>query len=51
VLLFGNRLVQWLGERGLDAFQRLMGLVLTAMAVEMFLRGLRQFLNTPMAGA
>lgn len=48
ILLFGSRLVQWLGERGLDAFQRLMGLILTAMAVEMFLRGLRQFLNAPL---
>lgn len=49
VLMCGSRLVQLIGERGLDAFQRLMGLVLTAMAVEMFLRGLRQFLNAPMA--
>jgi MarC family membrane protein len=46
VLLSGSRLIKWIGERGLDAFQRLMGLVLTAMAVEMFLRGLRQFINS-----
>lgn len=45
ILVFGNHLIQWLGERGLDAFQRLMGLILTAMAVEMFLRGLRQFMD------
>jgi MarC family membrane protein len=45
ILLSGDRLMQWLGVRGLDAFQRLMGLILTAMAVEMFLRGLREFLN------
>lgn len=44
VLLMGSKLVRWLGERGLDAFQRLMGLVLSAMAVEMFLRGARDFL-------
>jgi MarC family membrane protein len=50
VLIFGNRILQWLGVRGLDAFQRLMGLVLTAMAVEMFLRGLRQFLTAPPPG-
>ena len=43
ILLMGSRLVHWLGERGLDAFQRLMGLVLSAMAVEMFLRGAREF--------
>lgn len=46
ILLLGSRLVRWLGERGIDAFQRLMGLVLTAMAVEMFLRGLREFMLT-----
>ena len=43
ILLMGSKLVLWLGERGLDAFQRLMGLVLSAMAVEMFLRGAREF--------
>jgi small neutral amino acid transporter SnatA (MarC family) len=30
-----------LGRRGLVAIERLMGMVLTALAVEMFLRGLR----------
>lgn len=44
VLMVGSKLVHWLGERGIDAFQRLMGLVLTAMAVEMFLKGLREFM-------
>ena len=33
------------GERGLEAMQRLMGLLLTAIAVEMFLRGLREFVR------
>ena len=46
VFLLGSRLMHWLGEKGLDAFQRLMGLVLTAMSVEMFLRGVREFLRT-----
>ncbi len=44
VLVLGERLLRGLGEKGLDAFQRLMGLVLAAMAVEMFLRGTREFL-------
>jgi len=51
ILIFGNQLIQWLGVRGLDAFQRLMGLILTAMAVEMFLRGLRQFLSSMVPGS
>lgn len=46
ILLLGSHLMHWLGERGLDAFQRLMGLMLTAMSVEMFLRGVREFLRT-----
>lgn len=44
ILLLGERLLRWLGEKGLDAFQRLMGLLLTAMAAEMFLRGIREFM-------
>ncbi|HYR00808.1 MAG TPA: MarC family protein, partial [Casimicrobiaceae bacterium] len=31
------------GERGMIALERLMGLVLTALAVEMLLAGLRTF--------
>ena len=46
ILLAGSKLMLWLGERGLDAFQRLMGLVLSAMAVEMFLRGAREFASS-----
>ena len=32
-----------LGERAIVAFERLMGLVLTALAVEMLLNGVRTF--------
>jgi small neutral amino acid transporter SnatA (MarC family) len=32
-----------LGERAVNAFERLMGLVLTALAVEMLLNGVRTF--------
>ena len=38
-----DRLQRWLGERAVLAFERLMGLVLTALAVEMLLSGVRSF--------
>jgi multiple antibiotic resistance protein len=41
VLLLGSRLGRFLGRRGLIAIERLMGMLLVAIAVEMFLRGLR----------
>ena len=46
VLLLGHRIVQWVGSRGVEALQRLMGLMLTAVAVEMFLKGVVQFMHT-----
>lgn len=45
VLLLGQRIVKLVGERGVEALQRLMGLLLTAIAVEMFLNGLTQYLH------
>lgn len=45
ILLLGSRITRFVGERGLEAMQRLMGLLLTAIAVEMFLRGLREFVR------
>jgi MarC family membrane protein len=45
VLLMGSRITRAVGERGLEAMQRLMGLLLTAIAVEMFLRGLTAFMK------
>lgn len=47
ILLQGSRITRWLGERGVDAVQRLMGLLLTAIAVEMFLKGIAQFMRAP----
>ncbi len=44
VLLAAPRLQSVLGERGIVAFERLMGLVLTAVAVQMLLNGVRAFL-------
>src|SRR5262245_38789805 len=44
-LLFADRIVRVLGERTLAAFERLIGLVLTAVAVEMLLRGIADFVR------
>lgn len=43
VLVGADRLQRLLGERVVRAFERLMGLVLTAVAVEMLLGGIRGF--------
>lgn len=45
VLLLGERIIRLVGERGLAAMERLMGLLLTAIAVEMFLRGVKEFMK------
>lgn len=42
VILLGSSILdRLLGERGLSALQRLMGLILTTLSVEMFLKGVR----------
>ena len=43
VLALSDRLQRRLGERAVIALERLMGLVLTALAVEMLLAGIRSF--------
>jgi small neutral amino acid transporter SnatA (MarC family) len=43
VLLMAGKLKAVLGERVVNAFERLMGLLLTALAVEMLLSGIRTF--------
>jgi MarC family membrane protein len=45
VLLAGERLQRWLGERAMQAVERLLGLILTAIAVEMLLGGIRAFVE------
>ena len=45
LLLFAERISKWVGERGLIALERLMGLILTAIAVEMLLRGIEAFVR------
>jgi MarC family membrane protein len=44
-LLSGERLQRALGERAMQAIERLMGLILTAIAVEMLLGGIREFVQ------
>jgi small neutral amino acid transporter SnatA (MarC family) len=46
VLVGAHRLQAWLGDRVVIAFERLMGLVLTALAIEMLLSGVRTFVAT-----
>lgn len=46
VLVFADRLQEWLGEKVTAAFERLMGLVLAAIAVELLLRGIRDYIGT-----
>ena len=39
VVLFGNKVAERLGSRGLIAIERLMGMILVAIAIQMFLTG------------
>jgi MarC family membrane protein len=45
VLLSAQRISDWIGRRGVIALERLMGLVLTAIAVEMMLAGIERFIR------
>ena len=44
MLVFSDTLTALLREQGVRAVVRLMGMILTAMAVQMLLNGVRQFL-------
>ena len=46
VFLGAERLQKVLGEQVMTAFERLMGLILTAMSIEMLLGGIRAFVKT-----
>jgi len=39
-LLFANQLRKVLGQKGIAAIERLMGMILTTLAVQMFLNGI-----------
>jgi len=45
ILLLATTLIRLLGDKVLVAFERLMGMLLTAVAVQMFMAGLREFLR------
>jgi len=45
ILAMGERLQRWLGDRAMTAIERLMGLILTAIAIEMLLGGIRAFVK------
>jgi len=45
VLMLAERIQAWLGERAMMAFERLMGLVLVAISIEMMLGGIRSFVH------
>jgi len=44
VMISAHRISHWVGRRGVIAMERLMGLVLTAIAVEMLLAGIERFI-------
>jgi MarC family membrane protein len=44
LLALGERIEKLLGKRAMEAVERLMGLILTAIAIEMLLGGIKQFL-------
>lgn len=44
LFLLGRHLSRWLGERGIRAMEKLMGLLLNLVAVNMILQGFRQFM-------
>ena len=44
VMISAQRISRWIGKRGMIAMERLMGLVLTAIAVEMLLAGIERFI-------
>lgn len=43
ILLFANQLRRLLGQKGLVAIERLMGMILTTVAVQMFLSGIQHY--------
>lgn len=45
VFLFSTKLQKWLGEQAITALERLMGLVLTAISIEMLLKGLASYIK------
>lgn len=51
ILVLSSYFQKFLGERGLAALERLMGLILTALAIQMLLNGVTQFAKMRLAQA
>jgi multiple antibiotic resistance protein len=45
IFLLGHKLNDWLGEKGIRAVEKLMGLLLNLIAVNMMMIGIRDFLS------
>lgn len=45
ILLFSQSFHRWLGERGLTAMERLMGMILVMISVQMFLDGISDYFS------
>jgi small neutral amino acid transporter SnatA (MarC family) len=43
-MFFSERLRGFLGERGVYAMERLMGMLLTIISVQLFMNGVKQFM-------
>ncbi|MBW8191148.1 YhgN family NAAT transporter [Neiella marina] len=48
ILLFSQNFHKWLGERGLTAMEKLMGMILVMLSVQMFLDGIADYLEASM---
>ncbi|MCS7204537.1 MAG: MarC family protein [Leptospiraceae bacterium] len=46
ILLSSNWIAKYAGEKGIFALEKLMGMILTAISIEMFLKGIQEFLIT-----
>lgn len=46
ILIFSTRISKFLGEKGMEACERLMGMILITIAVGMILSGIKQFAST-----
>ncbi|MGL5432662.1 MAG: MarC family protein, partial [Plesiomonas shigelloides] len=50
ILLSSEVLNRWLGTKGLDAMERLMGLILVMISTQMFLDGIARYFHLPQPG-
>lgn len=45
ILSFSSRIAKFLGEKGMSAIERLMGMILITISVQMILNGIKQFIS------